>query len=105
MSGHHDEHPLQGQKPVSFTVPFILAAVLILIIMLFLSLCDPNPHHGHDAAHEGHGAATEAAHHNNAAAEAHQEAAAVEAAPAKDSASATTMTMAAEPAQEAEGHH
>ncbi|HQQ95391.1 MAG TPA: hypothetical protein PLQ93_12605, partial [Bacteroidia bacterium] len=28
------------------TVPFILASVTVLIILLFLSLCDPKPHHG-----------------------------------------------------------
>ena len=105
MSGHHDEHHLQEQKPIAFTVPFILAAVLILIIMLFLSLCDPKPHHGHDAVHEGHGAATEAVHHNDASMEAHHDAAAAEAAPAKDSVAATSMTPAAEPAHAAEAHH
>jgi hypothetical protein len=54
MAGHsHDDHNLTEQKPVSFTVPFILAAVTILIIVLFLSLCDPKAHHagGHDANH------------------------------------------------------
>lgn len=50
MAGHsHDDHHLTEQKPVSFTVPFILAAVTLLIMVLFLSLCDPQPH----AAHHG----------------------------------------------------
>jgi hypothetical protein len=59
MAGHsHDDHHLTEQKPVSFTVPFILAAVTILIIVLFLSLCDPKAHHA--GAHDGQ-------HHENAA--------------------------------------
>ena len=53
MSGsHHEEHQLNEQKPVAFTVPLIMASVLILIMVLFLSLCDPKPH----KAHEAHGA-------------------------------------------------
>jgi hypothetical protein len=44
MSSHHDSHP-QEQKPVSFTVPLIMASVLLFIIIMFLSLCDPKPHH------------------------------------------------------------
>jgi hypothetical protein len=58
MAGHsHDDHQVNEQKPVSFTVPFILAAVALLVIFLFLRICDPKPH-GH-GAHEGteHGAA------------------------------------------------
>ncbi len=54
MAGHHDSHHATEKKPVAFTVPFILAAVLVLIIGLFLSLCDPSHAHGS----EGHG-------HNN----------------------------------------
>ncbi len=51
MAGHsHDEHHFSEQKPVAFTVPFILAAVVILIVVLLLSLCDPKPH----GAHQGH---------------------------------------------------
>lgn len=46
MAGHtHDEHHSAEQKPVSFTVPFILASVTILIVVMFLSLCDPKAHH------------------------------------------------------------
>jgi len=74
----HDNHSNEP-KPVSFTVPFIMASVLLVIIFLFLSLCDPkhgdceckencskecmeacekgdhskHPHGGHEA--EGHG--------------------------------------------------
>jgi hypothetical protein len=44
---HHDDHHSTEQKPVAFTVPFILAAVTILIVVLFLSLCDPKPHGEH----------------------------------------------------------
>ena len=56
MSAHsHDQYPSEP-KPVAFTVPLILAAVTILVMGLFLSLCDPEAHgHGTD----GH-AATEA---------------------------------------------
>src|SRR5882724_954187 len=61
MSGHtHDDHHSAEPKPVSFTVPFILAAVTILIVVLFLSLCDPKPHHAGEQ--EGHAVSTEAAH-------------------------------------------
>ncbi len=56
---HHSEHHQAEQKPVAFSVPFILAAVTLLVIVLFLSLCDPKPHHGEE--HEA--ATTEAAHH------------------------------------------
>ncbi len=54
MSAHsHDDHHITEQKPVAFTVPFILGCVAILITVMFLSLCDPKPHHaGHDANHE-----------------------------------------------------
>lgn len=72
MSGHHEEHHSMEQKPVSFTVPFYLAAATILAVVLFLSLCDPKPHH----AVEGHGhegAATEATHHESATEEHHSE--------------------------------
>lgn len=45
MSAHsHDEHHSGEKKPVSFTVPFILACVTVLITLLFLSLCDPGHH-------------------------------------------------------------
>jgi|JI10StandDraft_1071094.scaffolds.fasta_scaffold692522_2 hypothetical protein len=44
-SNHHHDHHSEEKKPVSFTVPFILASVTLLIIVLFLSLCDPK--HGH----------------------------------------------------------
>jgi len=91
---HHDDHHSTEQKPVSFTVPFYLAATVILAVVLFLSLCDPKPHH---AGAEGHGyeaASTEAAHH-----EAEHTAAPVE---KKDSMSVETPVPAAEPAKE---HH
>ncbi|MDI1353532.1 MAG: hypothetical protein PSX36_01350 [bacterium] len=46
MAGHtQDDYHVNEQKPISFTVPFILAAVVLLITLLFLSLCDPKPHH------------------------------------------------------------
>ncbi|MBA3662899.1 MAG: hypothetical protein H0W61_01635 [Bacteroidetes bacterium] len=40
MSDHHNDHPTE-QKPVSFTVPLIMASVLVFIIVLLLSVCDP----------------------------------------------------------------
>ena len=40
---HHDNHSNEP-KVVSFTVPFIMAAVTLVIIFLFLSLCDPKKH-------------------------------------------------------------
>ncbi|MGZ3921231.1 MAG: hypothetical protein ACXVC7_13100 [Bacteroidia bacterium] len=41
MSDHHDNHHSSEQKPVSFTVPLIMASVFILIMVLLLSVCDP----------------------------------------------------------------
>jgi len=71
MSGnHHDEHPSTEAKPISFTVPFILASVVLLIIILFLSLCDPK--HGHHAEGEGHNEAATEQHHDGAATEEHR---------------------------------
>jgi hypothetical protein len=40
MANQHD-HSSNEQKPVSFTVPFILGAVTIIIILLLVSLGDP----------------------------------------------------------------
>ena len=71
---HHDDQYLQEQKPIAFTVPFILASVLILIIFLFVSLCDPKPHHVAGAAHHEQMAPGEATAHNDAM-EAHENAA------------------------------
>lgn len=46
MSAHHEEHHNEN-KPVSFTVPFLMACALIVIMLMFLSLCDPKKgHHG-----------------------------------------------------------
>jgi outer membrane protein OmpA-like peptidoglycan-associated protein len=52
-SSHSDNQHSEEQKPIAFTVPLILASVLIFIIVLFLSLCDPKKH-GHEAEHAGH---------------------------------------------------
>ncbi|PBQ33513.1 hypothetical protein CNR22_17595 [Sphingobacteriaceae bacterium] len=101
MSGHsHDEHHSMEQKPVSFTVPFFLAAAFVLAVVLFLSLCDPKPHH---AGAEGHGAHGTEAHHEatgeaspEVAAPAHHEAAAHT--ESTDSMPAETAVPAAEPA-------
>ncbi len=57
MSGHHDTHHVNEQKPVAFTVPLILAIVTLVIIMLFLSLCDPSHAHHNGGAHQ-HSAAS-----------------------------------------------
>jgi len=100
MSGHsHDEHHSMEQKPVSFTVPFFLAAAFILAVVLFLSLCDPKPHHagaeGH--GHEGAHAATEA-HHDAAESDHHGAVAPATAVENTDSMPAETTEPAAEPA-------
>lgn len=45
MSHHNDHgHGHNEAKPVSFTVPLILGAVTVLIILLFVSLGDPCHH-------------------------------------------------------------
>lgn len=87
MSSHHEENHSQEKKPVAFTVPFILAVVTLLAVVLFLSLCDPKPHH--EGGHEEH--ATEATHHE-AAAE-HHEAAAVEHHEAATTETSDSMTV------------
>lgn len=62
----HDHHYTET-KPVAFTVPFILAAVTLLAMGLFLSLCDPRPHGEHGATGHGkHGAAAADDGHRNA---------------------------------------
>ena len=55
MSGHHDDHHSTEQKPVSFTVPFILACVTLVIVIAFLSLCNPQKHHDSHNGGESHG--------------------------------------------------
>ena len=42
----HSEHSSNEKKPVAFTVHFILASVTVVVILMFLSLCDPKAHHG-----------------------------------------------------------
>lgn len=46
MAHHHDDHGHghNEQKPVSFTVPLILGAITVFIIVLFVSLGDPCHH-------------------------------------------------------------
>ncbi len=41
MSNHHDNHHSDEKKPISFTVPFILASVTITIILMLVSIGDP----------------------------------------------------------------
>jgi hypothetical protein len=45
MSSHdnHNDHSSEP-KAVSFTVPFILASVVLVVIFSFLSMCDPKKH-------------------------------------------------------------
>ncbi|WP_317897560.1 hypothetical protein [Aurantibacillus circumpalustris] len=97
-AGHHEEHHSMEQKPVSFTVPFFLATAVIIAVVLFLSLCDPKPHH----AAEGHGhegASTEAMHHEAAASEEHHsESHAAAVTENSDSMPAETTVPEAEPA-------
>jgi hypothetical protein len=47
MSANNELHNHQSneKKPVAFTVPLILASVFILIMVLFLSLCNPKHQH------------------------------------------------------------
>lgn len=47
MSSHNEENHNSESKPISFTVPFLMACSLLIIIIMFLSLCDPK--HGHQA--------------------------------------------------------
>ncbi|MDI9341196.1 MAG: OmpA family protein [Sediminibacterium sp.] len=49
MGNHHDEHHVTEKKPVAFTVPLILSAVTVLVIVLLVSLCDPKHGHGHES--------------------------------------------------------
>ena len=66
-SNHHDDHHYTEAKPVSFTVPFILASVLLLIIFSLVSVCDPK----HGTHYQGEGLEHYGGHpHGNSAAEA-----------------------------------
>lgn len=87
MSGHHEEHHSTEPKPVAFTVPFILASVTLLIVMLFLSLCDPKPHGTHHGTENEAHAKFEGDHNNPNAAEGHED-------PANDAATTTTKDTA-----------
>lgn len=102
MSGSHDTHHSDEKKPVAFTVPLIMAAVLVFIIILFLSLCDPKPHHAGEAGAHGDPHATEASHHDAAepAAEHHHDAA-----PAAEVKADSVKTETTAPHTEAEAHH
>jgi hypothetical protein len=102
MSSHHDDHLSTEQKPVAFTVPFILAAVTILAVVLFLSLCDPKPHHGGEEGngHEAVGMAS--GHHETSAEERHNDASAEKATEKEDSMTVESTVPSAEPGKE---HH
>jgi hypothetical protein len=100
MSGHsHEEHHSQEQKPVSFSVPFYLAAATLVILFFFLSLCDPKPHH--EAGHGHENAAHVEMKDDHAAHEA--KASTTEVSAPAEAQAATTSTTAEAPAQEA--HH
>ena len=62
MASTHHDHSVAEQKPVSFTVPFILALVTLAILFAFLRLCDPEPH-GHHGANSGQEATHGETHH------------------------------------------
>jgi hypothetical protein len=113
MSHNHDDHSHSEPKAVSFTVPLILGAVTVFIILLFVSLGDGG-HHGKcectsncskecmESCEKGNGPlhGGEAAHHEGTKAEtAHEESAVV-----ADSTAAETTEQAVEPAKE-EAHH
>lgn len=98
MSSHHDDHHSTEQKPVSFTVPFFLAVAAILAVVLFLSLCDPKPHHS-EAGEHGHGSAATEASHGTAGSEEHHAATKVE---KTDSMTVETTVPTAEAGKE---HH
>ena len=109
---HHDSHS-DEPKAVSFTVPFILASVTLVIMFSFLSLCDPKKHHGGGHGHSEHSEMGSAGHeeHNADAKEDHVESEdtmAVEtAAPSADEAHAATTATAAstQTAPATEAHH
>lgn len=94
MSSHQDDHHASEQKPVSFTVPLILAAVLVFIMVLFLSLCDPKPHDAHGNGHDDHGAAVEASHNGEAEHEGHSHEAAASQTNAEPTSAETSVPAA-----------
>ena len=59
MDSHSHDQYHSETKPVAFTIPFILALVTVIVMGLFLSLCDPQPHH------ESHGTVIENKAHSN----------------------------------------
>jgi hypothetical protein len=117
MANHHDNNHPQEQKPVSFTVPLIMASVVLLIIVLLVSVCDPK--HGHNceckegcskecmdkcqkgdhSSHDEHGneiKSTPSGHHEEHATEHHDM--------AKDSTVANPAEMPKDTAPEHHGH-
>jgi len=107
-SHHHDDHHSEEKKPVSFNVPFIMGVATLIILLMFLSLCDPKKHeaggHGEaatEATHEGHGE-TKAA---EAAVVAEPGAPVVSDSTAKvDTSKAQVAAPAAEPAHDGHAH-
>ena len=111
MSNHHDDHHSNEQKPVSFTVPFILASVTLIIIFSLVSLGDPC-HHGcvcaKDCSKECMEACEKGDHSKHPAKEGHGEevkAAEKEAAVETQEAVTPVDTTEAKKEKAAEGHH
>ena len=104
MSSHQDDHHVSEQKPVAFTVPLILAAVLVLIMVLFLSLCDPKPHNSHEVDHNDQTGQVEATHHGATEHDGHEHAAG-DSQTKTDSASVETDMPVTEAAHGAETTH
>jgi L-lactate permease len=66
--GHSENNHVEMQKPVAFYAPLISGLIVILILLLFISLFNPKPHH--DGTHD-QPAPTTSQTHAGAAAENH----------------------------------
>jgi L-lactate permease len=64
--GHGDNNHVEMQKPVAFYAPLISGLIVILILLLFISLFNPKPHH---EAAPNHQAPVTSQTHTDAAAE------------------------------------
>lgn len=73
-----------------------MATAFLIIVVLFLSLCDPKPHHAGEG--HGHAATTEAGHHEAAPAHHNEAAAPAAGVVEKDSMPVESTVPAAEPA-------
>jgi hypothetical protein len=95
-SSHNDDQHSNETKPVAFTVPLIMASVLVFIIVMFLSLCDPKQHHAGADEHGAHNATTATSHDEAISTEKTEEASKMHAVE-KDTVSAETTVPSAEP--------